>query len=179
MDFWQLKKQELIEKGELPSARPEPVPNGPWWQGSTYHGNQTEGPQRGLQSRTEGTVQPGTDGKVDGHDVSKAMHVKASSACPMCSAGGPGREKLPGMMKATSSSAPRCMSCGHVDGRQLNDVALLSGSRVPESVAQSVRIKQTDDGGAKADSTHMGGSVSQINHNNAVLERSALGNRES
>lgn len=176
VDFWTLKKQQLQEKGELPSARPEPVSNGPWWQSGSYPSQQENGPQRGLQSHTEASEgQRSDDGKIDGHDVSKAMHVKSSSACPMCQAGGPGKEKLPGMMKATSSSASRCMSCGHVDGRTLNDVALLSGARVPENVAQSVRIRQTDDGGARTDSTHMGGSVADIMHNQAILERSHEG----
>jgi hypothetical protein len=169
MDFWERKRQELIQKGELPQARPEPI-SGPWWQYPGNHtGQQQKTPQNGSQGRTEGTVR---DGIVDGHDVSKAMHLKSSSVCPMCHSGGEG-DKRPGLMKPSASAATRCLSCGYVEGRCINEDNLMTGITVRD--VPTLKVKQTADGGSRKDSTHLGASVADILYNNAILERSLEG----
>lgn len=167
-DFWQRKKEELQQKGELPMPRPGPVrASEPWWaDGTSLLQTRARGPENPLQGQLE---LPGT---VDGHDVSRAMHLKASSECPMCYAGRPG-DKKPGLMRPLPSSVARCMSCGYAEGRQLNDPDMLS-SAVVSDVA-TLNVKQTPDGGSRKNSTHLGATGADIAYNNAVLEQSLTG----
>lgn len=160
-DFWSRKKEELQAKGELPpSKRSEPV-SGPWWSEGTTLLQQR---QNEAQSQPESRTGP-SDG-LDGHDVSKAAHLRASSNCPRCN--------KTDFMKVSAATAPRCFSCGYVEGRQLNDENLMSGIVDPSSV-NTLKVRQTSDGGGARDARHMGGSAADIAYNNAILERSAQG----
>lgn len=160
-DFWSRKKQELQDSGELPSPRRSEPVSGPWWADGTTLLQQR---QNAAERQPEGRIEP-SDG-LDGHDVSKASHLRASSNCPRC-----GKTDF---MKVSASVAPRCFSCGYVEGRQLNDENLMSGIVDPSTV-NTLKVKQTADGGGSRDSRHMGGSVAEIAHNNALLEQSAQG----
>ena len=164
-DFWTRKKEELQAKGELPSPRRSEPISGPWWADGTSLLQQRQNePQNQPESRPGASEsRPGT---VDGHDVSKASHLKASSECPRCQSND--------FMKVSSSTAPRCFSCGYVGGRQLNDENLMTGIIDPSSVA-TLKVRQTADGGSSRDARHMGGSVADIAHNNAILEQSSQG----
>lgn len=82
----------------------------------------------------------------------------SGNPCPNCHSGN--------YHKPTPSTAARCFDCGYVDGRQLNEPNL---SSIVSTGVPSVRTKQLASGG------HFGSSVAEINHNNAVLERSAQG----
>lgn len=167
-DFWERKKQELQQEGKLPMPRPEPVraSEGPWWaEGTQLHQPQQIEPQRPAQGHIAGTV--------DGHDVSKAAHLKAESYCPMCGAGGPGKETLPGIMKPNATAAARCGSCGYVEGRGINTDGVISSISV--SGVETKSIRQTADGGSRQNSTHMGASAADMAYNEAILRQSESG----
>lgn len=171
-DFWSRKKEELQREGKLPMPRPGPVKalEGPWWaEGSSLLQTRNRAPENPLQGELE------LPGVVDGHDVSKAAHIKAQSVCPSCGAGGPASDpKLTGLMKATPSTAAQCGSCGYVEGRKINDDGIMSGILNPSSV-RTLNVKQTGDGGTNKNSTHLGATAADIAYNLAILRQSEDG----
>jgi len=169
-DFWERKKQELQQEGKLPMPRPEPVraSDVPWWaEGTQLHQPQQNAPQNPAQGVLE------LPGIVDGHDVSQAQHLKSESSCPMCGAGGRGKERLPGIMKPSATSAARCGSCGYVEGRGINTDGVISSIAI--SGVETKSIRQTADGGSRQNSTHMGASAADMAFNESILRQSESG----
>src|SRR5882724_4734662 len=103
-DFWSRKRDELQARGELPPPQRSELVSGPWWSDGTTLLQQS---QITAPESSEPRTEP-SDG-LDGHDVSKAAHLRASSNCPRCN--------KTDFMKVSSSVAPRCFSCGYVEGR--------------------------------------------------------------
>lgn len=149
-DFWDRKREELQTKGELPKPKPTVMQsNGAWWMvDNSLRGNQLE-PPRPSEDHTD---------PYEGHDVSRAEHLRQKDRCPECGSGD--------YFKTSAATAARCWTCGHVEGRRLNEPNMPS---IVSTDARTLQIRQTQGGG------HFGRTAEEIHHNNAILEQSAQG----
>lgn len=136
MDFWERKRLE--QQSKQPAPQPSQPSSGPWWQRGYTDPRQRETvPQQAAQS-----VPEPTDGRIDGHDVSKASHIRREGRCPECGSDG---------YFQFSEGLQRCYFCGYSEGRTIHSIGLMTHA-VAEGPAQKAR--QVDSGGKVVNNYH-------------------------
>lgn len=129
-DFWDhyRQQQEQEEKAKAPV-----VPDAPWWaMGTTLTPSSSAVPQQPSQGSAEPVSeghrwaeQEGLQG-ADGHDFSKAMHLREDGICPSC-----GRDGLMTPSADTErhpEAQARCFFCGFNTARSIHTVAGMPAS---------------------------------------------------
>lgn len=144
-DFWERKRQELLEKNPKPVSRPPAPSSEPWWsQGTSLLGQRQTVPQNPVESRAEGN-------QIDGHDVSKAQVLQGrAEECPMCPPN-PESGVRGNMYRPTPNSAMRCFDCGYMENNRFlgQTVGISAVAEGP-----SYRARQTNSGGAQVNNYH-------------------------
>lgn len=134
-NFWERLRQQ--QEAEQRANQPPRRSDGPWWAEGSNIGQTAQNPAPDPQNVTQPHI------GADGHDYSKAMHLKQQGTCPMC--GGTN------YMKARSDVSRRCWDCGHNEGRDVHDPSLPTAVTM-EGPAQ--RAMQTAAGGASVSNYH-------------------------
>ena len=140
-NYWErLRAQQEADRIQSLPQRSD----GPWWAQNTTIGSTAQNPvpttPAPSQSHTE----------ADGHDYSKADHLKSQANCPNCGS--------TDYMKASANVARRCWDCGHNEGREVHDPTLPAAITM-EGPAQ--RAMQTDAGGAVINNYHIISTASE------------------
>jgi hypothetical protein len=157
VDFWQAKREQLQKEGKLPSARPEPVANGPWWSQGISIPGVTQQPQVPAQDTYSPVVTP----ELDPNAARVARHQAASGNCPGCGSGNY-------VQPPDTRMAARCFDCGYTAGRQTNDLETFA---VAPPDGRTVHVKQT----ASSQGTRLGRTAAEIAQANQAVEQSYLG----
>jgi hypothetical protein len=133
--FWErkvaAKRAEEQPASTMPSARSS---DPPWWAQGTRLVPATQVAGQGVLE---------LPGIVDGHDVSKAQHLKKSGFCPDCGSGN--------YMTPPGSKMTRCFDCGYNTAREYMHPSA-GFNAVSEGPAQKAR--QVDAGGGITHNYH-------------------------
>jgi len=107
-NFWERIREQ--QEAEARANQPPPRSDGPWWAQGTTLGSTAQNPVPTAPGPSQSHI------GADGHDYSKADHLRSQATCPMCGSGN--------YMKARSDVGRRCWDCGHNEGREVHDRTL-------------------------------------------------------
>lgn len=134
-NFWE--RVRVQQEAEAAASQPPRRPDGPWWAEGTTLGATAQNPV----SMAPGPAQPHIG--ADGHDYSKANHLKSQASCPECGSGD--------YMKASQNTSRRCWDCGHNEGREVHDRTL---PRAVTMEGPPQMARQTNAGGRMTNNYH-------------------------
>lgn len=131
-DFWAKKlAKEQGQTNPVPVSAPVRLQDRPWWDNSP------------VPTPNPTPVDSNPQDRLEGHDVSKAQHIKGEGNCPECGSDG--------YFSPTGNTVRRCYFCGYLDGRDVRSVGVIGGA-ISSGTTRSAR--QTDSGGRIVNNYH-------------------------